>query len=375
MSYINQKRFFEDSNKNERKIQLKRTKLLTILGGICLVLILAVLPFMAACAAPAPAPTPTPTPMPTPTPLPPAEPYVIKSVSIFSPPHASLKAYFDLIDRVNERANGELIINHIGGPEVMPMFDQAIAVKRGVIEMAFVWHGAYAGIVPEAEVVYASRLTLAEERERGVIDLLREIHAKGGFFYLGRPRDYDPEGLFFIWTKKRVEKPQDLAGMKIGMNSATTNPFTKALGAVPAVIGSTELYASLERGVVDSFMTARSTFVAFGMQELVNYVIDHGYYNDGLAFLINLEYWNALPQHLQKLVEEVHMEVQQDALVDYLEVVAKNKQAELDAGVEFIKFSPADAEWYIETAYSTYWENVIKKYGDLGQRFFELMEE
>ncbi len=354
---------------------MKKKKLLTLLGGICLVLILAALPFLAACAAPAPAPAPTPTPTPTPTPLPPAEPYVIKSVSIFNPPSAALVSYFELIDRVNERAKGELIIDHIGGPEVLPPFDQAIAVKRGVIQMAFVFQGAYAGIVPEGAVVYASRLTLAEERERGVIDLLREVHAKGGLFYLGRPRDYDPEGLFFIWSQQRVEKPQELVGMKIGSVTTAIIPFTKALGAIPSVVSFGDFYTGVERGVLDAHHNPYSSLTDLGMQEIINYGIDHGFYNDGLAFVINLEFWNELPQHLQELVEEVHMELQRDALAIYIEQKTQNKQVVLDAGVELIKFSPADAEWYIELAYSSYWEDIISKYPDLGQRFYELMEE
>jgi len=49
---------------------MKGRKLLTLLGSVFLVLILAALPFMAGCAKPAPAPAPTPTPAPAPTPAP-----------------------------------------------------------------------------------------------------------------------------------------------------------------------------------------------------------------------------------------------------------------------------------------------------------------
>jgi branched-chain amino acid transport system substrate-binding protein len=43
---------------------MRKSKLLTLIGSICLVLVLAALSFMAACAKPAPTPTPTPTPTP-----------------------------------------------------------------------------------------------------------------------------------------------------------------------------------------------------------------------------------------------------------------------------------------------------------------------
>ncbi|MFC1938246.1 amino acid ABC transporter substrate-binding protein [Chloroflexota bacterium] len=58
---------------------MENKNLLTLVGSFCLILVLAVLPFMAACAKPAPTPTPTPTPIPTPTPKPkPEAPKTIK---------------------------------------------------------------------------------------------------------------------------------------------------------------------------------------------------------------------------------------------------------------------------------------------------------
>ncbi len=298
-----------------------------------------------------------------------------RAVAVFSPPNVALFSYMMLIDEINKRAKGELIIDFLGGPEVMPPFDQALAVKRGVFNMTNVFHGAYRGIVPEAAVVYVSRLSIAEERERGMVDLLREIHAKSGLFYLGRVRDNEPENLFFIWTKKKVEKPDDLAGIKIGTNSGATLPFLKALKAYPTVIRGGEAYTALEKGVIDGYATARSTMVGPGMHTLVNYVIDHGFYAPGGAFLINLDSWNDLPQHLKKLIEEIAIKAQEEGTAAYLKLLAKDKQKELDAGVNFIKFSPADAERYIETAYGAYWKGFISKYPEIGQRFRKMIED
>lgn len=53
---------------------MRKRRLPALLGSICLILVLAALPFMAACAQPAPAPTPTPAPAPAPAPAPPPPP-------------------------------------------------------------------------------------------------------------------------------------------------------------------------------------------------------------------------------------------------------------------------------------------------------------
>ena len=40
------------------------------------------------------------------------------------------------VDKVNKRANGELVVKYRGGPEVIAAFDQAKAVSKGVVDMA-----------------------------------------------------------------------------------------------------------------------------------------------------------------------------------------------------------------------------------------------
>lgn len=55
---------------------MKKKRLLTLVGSVCLILVLASLPFMGACAKPAPAPAPVPTPAPPPPPAP-AREYIL----------------------------------------------------------------------------------------------------------------------------------------------------------------------------------------------------------------------------------------------------------------------------------------------------------
>jgi len=67
------------------EVVMKRRRLLPIVGSICLMVVIAALPFLAACAAEAPTPSPTPTPTPTPTTPPapaPAEEYPTRGIEI-----------------------------------------------------------------------------------------------------------------------------------------------------------------------------------------------------------------------------------------------------------------------------------------------------
>ena len=77
---------------------MEKKKSLVLLGSICLVLVLAALPFMAACAKPAPAPAPAPAP---------TEPIVLKAVA-FHTPGVTTWGFDQYLERVNEAAKGEL---------------------------------------------------------------------------------------------------------------------------------------------------------------------------------------------------------------------------------------------------------------------------
>ncbi len=303
------------------------------------------------------------------------EPIVLKSISVFTAPHASWGMYDNFVKTVNKRAKGELVIKHIGGTAAIPMFEQGLAVKRGVVQMGYVFQGAYGGIVPEGVVLYFSRLPIAEEDKRGISDLLREVHAKGGLYFLGRPRDFDPKGLIYLWTKKKIQNPKQFAGMKIGTTSRRSIPNLKALGAKPAVFSFSESYSAFEKGVVAAFTGATGQIVASGMHEVAKYCIDHGVYNDGLAFVFNPDAWNKVPPHLQKLMADVLRDQQQTELDLYVKYINKNRKIAKDSGVEFIKFSPDDAKLFTDLAYSAAWDDVIKRYPKYGQRFYDLMEK
>src|SRR4030042_6787293 len=62
------------------------------------------------------------------------------------------------IDRVNEKAKGELIINVRGGPEIIPAYDLAFAAQKGTIDMTMIPTGFLENLVPGAAITRLSEL-------------------------------------------------------------------------------------------------------------------------------------------------------------------------------------------------------------------------
>lgn len=368
---------------------MKNKKSFAPVVNICLILILAALPFMAACAAPTPAPVPTPAPTPTPAPVPaptptptpapaptPApEPIVLKAVTFLPVHFQSVKNAGIIAEKVKERSNGELIIQVLGGAEVIPQFDQAEAVRRGVVQMSLVPNSFYVGVVPLGMMPHLTRLTADEEREVGAYDIINELHMKAGLFYLERGAYSSKMNQFTTIINKRVDRPQEIAGLKIGGSSPTLRPFLRALGATLVIVRGTEVYTALERGLIDGLADPITNTRDRALYEVCRYVIDTPFYAGNVMIIINLDVWNRLPQHLQDLMTEAARETIREYDVDLQNQLASAQQTVLGEGMELITFSPEDAEWFFETAYEAAWEDQIKKFPEVAPRLKELLSK
>lgn len=253
--------------------------------------------------------------------------------------------------RVTERSNGELIVKFLGGPEIISEPEQGEAVRTGVIDIAVLPPPYYWPLVPAAYATMLSDYKPWEERKVGAYELLVKHHEKSNLRYLG---DLGYSAPFYLFTTKQYKTPHELAKELIITNAITR--FVEALGAVPvSVPGEPETFTAMERGLANGFEGVPTTVAAFGLGEVAKYVIDHGVYHGRMNTIMNLDKWNRLPKHLQELIVKVMVEIEPEA-ADYIdELTAKDWQTILDAGTKKYKFSPADAKWYVDLAYESYW--------------------
>ncbi len=302
----------------------------------------------------------------------------LRVVTIYPVTHQSMNAFYMLRDRVNERAKGELVIKRIGGPETIGMFDQAKAVSAGVADMAFLFSAAYAGLVPGENLLSVSRLPYGKEREVGFHDLMNEIHNKAGLYFLGRGATgygHKEPRKWHLWVNKKIEGPNDLAGMKIGAISPAMNNFLKALKASPVVLTPTDLYAALERGVVDGQVNPMGSFLSMSGMEVCKYYVDVRYATDNNVFIVNLKTWNQLPEQMRKLLTDISIEVERDYPPIQSAFIEQSLQKMKDAGIEFIKFSPDEREHFVNLFYEAEWEAMLNKYPEVAPRARKMLLE
>ena len=299
----------------------------------------------------------------------PTEPIKLRMTTFLPTASPAAKPAFWLSEQINERTEGKLTIEIIGGPEAIPGDDQPSAVRSGVIDI--ILSPPDESLIPESMCLILSTQTPAQERKSGFYDLMAQIYRKQNILYLGRASLHN--AFVIMLTEKRVKKPEDLAGLKLRA-STTTLPLIKALGAAPVSVPLPDVYTAMERGVVDGTIGVKVGLLVWGLAPVVKYTVNHPLYGQNALFLVNLNSWNKLPPEYQTALKEVMVNMEANEINDlYLQLDKKAYQAGFDEGMQLIEFSPADGKRLIDLAHEVMWAETIKKAPENGPKLRKLL--
>ena len=181
------------------------------------------------------------------------------------------------------------------------------------------------------------------------------VESEGGVTVIGEVTEF-PRGPYRVMaSKKPVSTLEDVQGLKIRMfpNDVAVGAYT-ALGTEVRVLGWTEVYESLGRGIVEAVTLPISLVetMRFYEQGATNVAkIDE--FHQSVAFMVNAAAYNGLTPEVRAAVNRAFSE----AAVYEAEIVAEEVDAaiaRLEAqGVEFVQ---ANVSEFVERASSYYQE-------------------
>lgn len=114
-----------------------------------------------------------------------------------------------------------------------------------------------------------------------------------------------PLGINLVGLKQPAARPQDLAGLSIRSGGLTSEALL-AVGANPVAMTATDIYESMERGVVDGYTAlAIANLPTFGLSTTTPYLVDPGIgtYSSSIV-VINAELLASMPQEYQDAIAE-----------------------------------------------------------------------
>ncbi len=226
------------------------------------------------------------------------------------------QSFLSFVDKVNAAGEGVIQIEVRGGPEAIGMFQQPDAVRDGIIDLVYTPGSFYGGALPEKDALVASNLTAIETRQNGGIALIDEIHQeKMGLKYLGW---FDSGVCYNLWTRDEPTFDADgnleVEGLKLRGNAVYNAFFTNYLGAQVIDLPTGEVYAALQRGVVDATGWTQIGLIDLKWNEFLNYRIEPCFFSTDLGVIVNLDRWNELSDEAKTILQDVAIQHEIDSV-------------------------------------------------------------
>lgn len=291
----------------------------------------------------------------------------VSAVHAFPPFLVYTKTFLAMVEDINKRGEGIVEITVRGGPEAIAMFEQPNAVRDGVVDMVHTPGSFYGASVPEIDAMVAARKTPMEVRENGGAELMDAAHQQR--FNVKHLGWIDGGIKFHIYNAKEFKFGDDgvvdLTGVKLRDNPIY-HAFFEALNATTASMPSTEVYAALEKGVVDA-----SAWTSIGIMDLkwdkfLNYRLEPAFYNTDIGVIFNRDSWEALSPESQKLIQEVVVEWEAKSYADR-QVDRENDAAALqEGGMEFVPMSDEASAKYLKLADDASWARMKERLDKMG---------
>lgn len=289
-----------------------------------------------------------------------AETIILKAVTAWPKTSSENKSFYIFSELVEQMAAkkypGELKITYIGGPEAVKSTDQVQAAQRGMVDLVYTTNAYYVSVLPEVDAYKLSEFTPMEERANGAWKMMNDLHEKKGLYLLGRL------GLgekFHLYLKKPIQTA-DLKGLNIRVSPMYLQ-IVKGLGGNPVVIPPTEVYAALERNVVDGFCWPAVGIRDWGWDKQVKYIVEPGFYQVPNPLVMNLNAWNKLPKKFKDLLTEAAVEAEKRTIVHFNELAKLERPILLKEGLQVIDLPGAEKQKFLKVGYEEGWSDIIQK--------------
>ncbi|MCA0240002.1 MAG: TRAP transporter substrate-binding protein DctP [Proteobacteria bacterium] len=218
----------------------------------------------------------------------------------------AVKGLNALFEAIQKETNGELTLRlNLGGTLPITATNITQAVADNVVQLGD--DAFFVGSVPLGGAVRLPMLLPQRAQFEKAWDLaapaLRAEYDKKNVVLLGRY--IFPENV--MWSKKKLSALADVAGQKIRVVSPEQAEFIKLLGGIPVTLGTSEVPAALDRGVIDGVLTASSGY-GYVWRDLLKYSWRLNVSFIDSLLLANKTAWEKLPPpvraKVQALVDE-----------------------------------------------------------------------
>lgn len=313
-------------------------RLLTLVLAVVVIATLAVV----GCAKPVPTPTPAPSTV---------EPIKITCASWEAPEGDNNIVIKMWADELKEKTHGKVEVDIASGAVMAKPDGHYDLAVNGIADMSLVGLPYTPGYFPMIEICelpltgpFSADLTIDKMNEA-----LWKLYEKGYFddefkdtkvLWIG----ITLPSIFLMGKGNAIKSFADFNGKKVRCSGKWHIEIVEALGGIPVGLPPTEVYSSLQKGVIDGAYAEYSFINAFRIEDILGSVTEEGISGMHFAIVMNKDFFASLPEDVQDVINEIspkYHTILADIMTEFTNI---GKQLALDAGCEVYQLSEEDRE-------------------------------
>ena len=168
----------------------------------------------------------------------------------------------------------------------------------------------------------------------------------GGYVLLG----WVEVGFVHVFTKRIITKPEDLSSLRMWTweGDPVSAAAFSALDLNPIPLSITDVYSSLQTGLIDAFYTPPLAALALQWFTQVKYVVGAPLANSAGAVLISKRYFDKMPEDLREIVMRNGRKFMAELTTLSRRDNAKAMETLIKQGLEVIPVNQRDLKTYVD---------------------------
>jgi tripartite ATP-independent transporter DctP family solute receptor len=266
-------------------------------------------------------------------------------------------------DKVAEYSNGELEVKVYPSEQLGKTEAILEQMQAGTVHVYPEGSSYLAKWVPDVKFMSAPFLFDSREHWARFMqsDLVKgwmaEVQDQAGITVIGDQTAFVRGPYRVIVADKPITSLDDVQGLKLRLHpDELANAAWSHLGAETRVLGWTEVYESIDRGIVDAVNSPIALVESMRFYEVAPHIVRHDEYPQSVAFMVNADAYHGLSPELREAVDKA-----------YADAATFSAQAMNDISAESIERMKADEVTYDEIETGPFVERMKGFYSGLDQ--------
>jgi tripartite ATP-independent transporter DctP family solute receptor len=276
-------------------------------------------------------------------------------------------------DKVAEYSNGELEVKVYPSEQLGKTEAILEQLQAGTVQVYPEGSSYLSKWVPD--VKFMSAPFLFDSREHWArfmeTDLVKgwmaQVEEQAGIMVIGDQTSFVRGPYRVIVADKPITSLDDVQGLKLRLHpDELANAAWSHLGAETRVLGWTEVYESIDRGIVDAVNSPVALVESMRFYEVAPHIIRHDEYPQSVAFMTNADAYHGLSPELREAVDKAFVDAAAfsgQAMAD----VTSESLARMEA--KQVTYDEIDTGPFVERMKSYYAE--LDKSGELPEGFLD----